>query len=468
MAMGRKRSSPASVIVSLAFLLFSGCQEVAGFKAKALSSNIFNSDRDVQSIERDELTILLGLQHAMPTTIFYTEKKVETQFFFSQAIAIHREGLGTTLLYEMTEEELMGQEVPDLTPFPPGQELLPWPTGDVMDDDIPPEVDPDRLLDALDFSFQEPIPGERNRRTRAVVVVYDGHLIAERYAEEDGFYQNTRQIGWSMTKSVVNALVGILVGRGELNLYEPASVPAWNSPSDPRNTITLDDLLRMTSGLRFVEEVEVLPMLHGTDDTGEYAANKPLTADPGTHWAYSSGTSNIVARVIKAEFGTLEENFAFPRRDLFDKLGMRSAIVEPDGSGTLVGSSYLWATPRDWARFGLLYLNDGIWDGERILPEGWIQYTTAPTAPSDGKYGAHFWINAEGSPYPNLPTDLFECRGWLGQRITIIPSKKLAVVRLGFNPNIKYGSGVYHEPEHWSNDYHEAFILKCLGAIDYQ
>ncbi len=209
-------------------------------------------------------------------------------------------------------------------------------------------------------------------------------------------------------------------------------------------------------------------MLFGSDDTGEYAANKPILADPGTYWAYSSGTSNIIARMIKAGFDRLEDNLAFPRRALFDKLGMRSAIIEPDGSGTLVGSSYMWATPRDWARLGLLYLNGGIWEGERILPEGWVEYTTTPTTPSDGKYGAHFWVNAANSPYPSLPTDLYECRGWLGQRITIIPSKKLVVVRLGFNPNIKYGSDVYHESEYWSNDYHEAFILACLGAIEYQ
>jgi CubicO group peptidase (beta-lactamase class C family) len=319
----------------------------------------------------------------------------------------------------------------------------------------------------VDFAFEEPIPGERNRRTRAVVVVYDGMLIAEGYAEEDGFHQDTRQVGWSMTKSVTNALVGILVGQGELNLYEPAPVPEWSSPGDPRSAITLDDLLRMTSGLNFFEEVEVLLMIYGSDDSGGYAANKRMLADSGTRWAYSSGTSNIIARAMKAEFDRLEDYFAFPRRALFDRLGMRSAIIEPDGSGTLVGSSYMWATPRDWARFGLLYLNDGIWEGERILPEGWIEYTTTPTAPSDGKYGAHFWVNAANSPYPNLPADLYECRGWLGQKVTIIPSKKLVVVRLGFNPNINYGSNGYHEPQYWSNDYHEAFVLKCLGAIEY-
>jgi len=178
----REHSFPAIFLISLSsfsLLLFSGCQEVAGFKAKALCSNIFNSDRDLESIERDELTILLGLQDSMATNISYTEKKVETQFFFSQATAIHRDGLGATLLHQMTEEELLEQVIPDLTPFPEGQELLPWPTGDVIDYDIPPEIDVDGLSEAVDFAFEEPIPGERNRRTRAVVVVYDGLIIAE-------------------------------------------------------------------------------------------------------------------------------------------------------------------------------------------------------------------------------------------------------------------------------------------------
>ncbi len=191
-------------------------------------------------------------------------------------------------------------------------------------------------------------------------------------------------------------------------------------------------------------------------------------ATPGTQWSYSSGSTNIVSRVIKNTFDTLSDNFAFPRRALFDKLGMRSAIIEPDASGTLVGSSYMWAIPRDWARFGLLYLNDGLWEGERILPEGWVAYSTAPTQSSSGLYGAYFWLNSTQALYPSLPADLFECRGFVGQMVTMIPSKKLVVVRLGYNPKMISSSSDFHEYEYWTNDDHEEFILNIFEAVDYE
>ncbi len=237
------------------------CGEIAGFKAKALCSNAYNSQRDKASIEEDELTILIGLQNLVQEEIYLDKQKVETGFWFSKSIAVYREGLGATLLCEMTEEELMAQEVPDLTPLPLDQASLPWPTGDVMDYEIPVQVDKDKLADAVAFAFEEPVPGERNRRTRAVVVLYDGLLIVERYAEEDGIYENTWQVGWSMTKSVINTLVGISVGQGKLDIYKSAPVPEWSEPSDPRHAITLDDLMKMSSGLGFNEELEVLFMI---------------------------------------------------------------------------------------------------------------------------------------------------------------------------------------------------------------
>jgi len=469
MSTRRKNSPPMVVLFFVSFVAlvqFAGCQQLAGFKAKALCSNIFNSQREATAIERDELTMLLGFQNAMPTTISYDERKVETIFWFSKAVAVYRDGLGATLLHDMTEAELMDQDVPDLTPFPPGQELQPWPTGDLIDYEVPSEVDTARLSEALDFAFEEPVYGEHHRRTRGVVVVYNGLLIAERYATEDDFFQDTRQVGWSMTKSVTNALVGMLARQGALDPYAPAPVPEWSDPADPRNSITLDELLRMSSGLHFNEELDILSLVYGTDDSGAFAAENVLIAAPGSRWSYSSGTSNIIARIIKHTFDNPADHFAFPRRMLFDKLGMRSALIEPDGSGTFIGSSYMWASPRDWARFGLLYLNDGVWEGERLLPEGWVDYTTTPTPPSNGLYGAHFWLNTGGSTYPELPEDLYECRGWLGQRVNIIPSRNLVVVRLGYNPNINLGSENYLDSEYWTKAYHEAFVLKIIESID--
>ena len=253
-----------------------------------------------------------------------------------------------------------------------------------------------------------------------------------------------------MTKSITNALIGILIKQGKLDLYIPALVSEWQGPDDPRSTITLDQMLRMESGLRFVEEYEenidsdCNTMLFDSFDTGKFAAAMPLDGKPGSKWSYSSGTANILARIIREVSGKSQaEQFDFPRKALFEKIGMMSAIMEPDPSGTFVGSSFMYATARDWARFGLLYLQDGIWEGQRILPEGWVQFTRRPTqvAPS---YGALFWLNAcdnNGrrvfSEY--LPEDLVMARGYGGQIIAIIPSRKLVVVRLGQSDDDDWG-----------------------------
>ena len=274
----------------------------------------------------------------------------------------------------------------------------------------------------------------------AVVVVYDGRIIAEKYAP--GFTKDTPLLGWSMTKSVTNALVGILVRQGELSLKDVALMPGWQNDDDPRRNITLDQLMRMSSGLQFLEQYEdnitsdVNTMLFTKYSASDYAADKPLEADPDTRWSYSSGTTNIIAR-IAGEAGPLSRSewLRFPRKELFDKIGMNSAVIEPDPSGNFVGSSYMYATARDWARFGLLYLNDGIWKNDRILPEGWVQYSTTPTdhtAPGKA-YGAQFWLNYPNpNPrWPYLSDDAFMALGHECQAVVIIPSRKTVVVRLG-------------------------------------
>lgn len=247
--------------------------------------------------------------------------------------------------------------------------------------ELPTGVDKVKLAEAMDKAFSEPDP-KKPRRTRAVVVVYDGRIIAERYAP--GFSQSTPLLGWSMTKSVTNALIGILVGQGRLLIQEPAPVPEWSGADDPRGAITLDQLLRMSSGLKFIEEYtknsDATCMLFGTHDTAAYAASQPLETEPDSKWSYSSGTANILSRLVRHTIGgTSADYFAFPRRALFNRIGMRSAIMEPDASGTFVGSSFMYATVRDWARFGLLYLQDGVWEGTQILPEGWVDYSRRPT-----------------------------------------------------------------------------------------
>ena len=296
------------------------------------------------------------------------------------------------------------------------------------------------LEKAMDAAFAESSP-ENLRKTRAVLVVHDGKLISERYAP--GFHKDMPLLGWSMGKSVINALVGILTKEGRLDIMQPAPVPEWQKQDDPRKEITIDQLLRMSSGLVFEEVYEpfadATDMLFGSYDFGAFAAAKPLEAEPDTKWYYSSGSVNIVARIVRQIIEQeYEYYYQFLYEKLFDKIGMYSAILEPDSSGTFVGSSFANATPQDWARFGLLYLQDGVWEGERILPEGWVSYTTTPTpgAPK-GEYGAHFWLNAgnPGNPddrrWPGSPRDEYEAAGFQEQKVIIIPSKNLVLVRFG-------------------------------------
>ena len=459
-----------------------GCNDLAdlidmgaGSEAQFLCSNVFISGRSAQSVldQEGNLEDRMGeigalVASLMDCQVDYEDESATCSILGGKRKSVYREHLGCTLLYgrrdwqiEANEAALRKQETGDLTPSPPGQELLDWPTGDVLSGVIPPEVNVTQLEDALNDAFSEPDPGNL-RRTRGVVVVYDGQLVAERYAEAEGYTRLTPHYGWSMTKSVTNALIGILVGQGVLDIYAPAPVPQWADPSDPRHAITIDQLLRMSSGLRFGEAyddplADVLKMLYSNLlNKAAFAASKPLVAPPDTLYHYSSGTSVILASIIRNSFSTLEEYFQFPRRELFDKLGMRSALIEPDPVGNFVGGSLMWATPRDWARFGLFCLQDGVWEGERILPEGWMDYATTPTPSEpeepDGSYGAHFWLNVGGAMYPSLPEDLFQCSGHDKQRVTVIPSRSLVVVRVGFTP----GSGAWDD---------EAFLNNILGAI---
>jgi CubicO group peptidase (beta-lactamase class C family) len=345
----------------------------------------------------------------------------------------------------------------------PEQRLkLPWPAGDhgpVLS--LPPGVDAAKLESAIDAAFAEPSP-QNLRKTRAVVIVYGGKLIAERYAP--GFDPNTPQLAWSMSKSVTNALVGLLAKKGKLQLNSPAPVPEWQQADDPRQKITLDQLMRMSAGLEFNEAYapfsDAVYMFYDSRDFAAYAALKPLEAEPDAKWNYSSGTANIIARIVRQAIEKEHTNYyEYLYRNLFHKIGMLSLVMEPDPSGTIVGSSYMFATPRDWARFGLLYLQDGIWDGERILPEGWVKYTTTPTSQAPkGEYGALFWLNA-GAPenpsdrlMPSVPTDVFFARGFQEQRVFIVPSRKLVLVRFGATS----------DRSAWSDD---AFVADVLTAL---
>ena len=303
--------------------------------------------------------------------------------------------------------------------------------------------------------MQERIQGDRGARVRAALPFGNGrgasHFKAPlshentHHGMEDALRHRPRrlQIVGPHSSCVVlldnAAAVGTFVRQGRLAVDLPATVPEWQGDMDPRAAITLDALLHMTSGLRFCEDYvddqvsDAIKMLFrpGADDMGAFAALFPLDHTPDTAFNYSSGTSNIISAIVKRAVDNQEDYAAFLRRELFDRIGMTSAAPRFDQSGTWIASSFCFCTPRDFAKFGLLYLRDGMWDGERILPEGWVDYgrTPAPVQPADDEsgYGAHWWLLGD-----DLGT--FFASGYLGQYIFLVPALDLIIVRNGHTP----------------------------------
>jgi CubicO group peptidase (beta-lactamase class C family) len=324
-----------------------------------------------------------------------------------------------------------------LTDQPAG---TPWPTDQWPTEHVPSEVPLDRLLDEL-FDDAGPLA-----TTYAAVVIHRGRLVAERYAgvlerwdgPSEPIGPDTGLLSWSMAKSMLHAVVGTLVGDGHLAVEAPAPVPAWQEAGDPRGAITLEDLLEMRDGLDFVEEYilgspsDVIDMLFGSgqEDMAAFTEAKPLAVPPGTRFNYSSGTSNVISAVVARSVGRGDDYRSYLHQRLFDPIGMTSATPGFDGAGTWVASSTVHATARDYARFGYLYLRDGIWDGRRLLPEGWVDHGRSPHSvdPEDGDlYGAHWWV--VGDEYGS-----FRASGYEGQSILISPGLDLVVVRLGKTP----------------------------------
>jgi CubicO group peptidase (beta-lactamase class C family) len=328
-----------------------------------------------------------------------------------------------------------------LTPLPGQRSGVPWPTQAWPEGDVPAGVDLAPLLDEV-FDDRGALA-----TTFAVLVAQRGRVVAERYHGALEHFDRaptpvtaeTPLLSWSMAKSVLHAVVGLLVGDGRLDLDAPAGVPEWAGTDDPRRAITLRQLLAMRDGLDFVEDYEddrvsdVIQMLFGDgqSDMAHFAADRPLAAPPGSRFSYSSGTSNVVSGVVARTVGPGEEYARFLHRRLFGPLGMTSAEPEFDEAGTWVASSYLRATARDYARFGLLYLRDGMWDGVRLLPAGWVDYArtwVSEDLEDASPYGAHWWGVAGDT------RGTFRAAGYEGQSITLCPPLDLVVVRLGKTP----------------------------------
>ncbi|CAF0832894.1 unnamed protein product [Adineta steineri] len=417
-----------------------------------MCSAVFLADRNEQQIREEDLD-MFPMNYAT-YVVNYNDLSVTASIFgFVKQKAMYRNGLGATLINELTEEQIRGQtfKIPMLSDV--NQDNIPWPMGNKIDDDdinnFPLNINQTQIQEAMDNLFLER-DLTKLKRTRAVVVLYDGKLIVERYAST--FSKNSKFLGWSMTKSTINALIGILVKDKKLNIEDPAPVPEWNNTNDPRHSITLKHLLTQTSGINFNEDYysksDVTQMLFSISDMTAFAASHPLKHKPGSKCYYNSGTTNILSRIIRHTVGENEYHI-FPHKNLFSKLGMNDFIMEVDTSGTFVGSSYSWGTARDWARLGLLYLNNGFYNNQQILSHDWIKQSTTLTASNEyGEYGFHIWLNTGKNndssirKFPNVPTDMFYFSGFDGQAVFIIPSKKVVVVRLGLTkaPDGNYGA----------------------------
>lgn len=410
----------------------------AGYKAKILCSETFVSGRSPDAVLAEDLKVDgFEFLELFSHEIDRQRPSVTVSLFglVSQR-AIHRDGLGCTLVIRRSEEELRTEAPPFLT-----RSVLPdapWPVGRGIEvGPLPAGIDARALAQAVDAAFAEPDP-DALQRTRALVVLHQDRIVAERYAR--GFDAQTPMLGWSMSKTALNALVGIRIRQGKLSLSDRGLVPEWSAAGGLRSQITLDHLLHMSSGLVFSEEYEdmqsdIVVMLFGEGDKSGFAAAKQAEHRPGDHWSYSGGTSNIIARILRSTFRDQHSYLNFPYRELFSRLGMEHAVLEPDASGTFVASSFMYATARDWARLGLLFLRDGVWQGERVLPEGWVAASLRPTrAAPEGIYGAHLWLKmpiSRNHGEPPLPEDAYYMLGHDGQIVAVIPSLDLVIVRMG-------------------------------------
>jgi CubicO group peptidase (beta-lactamase class C family) len=419
---------------------------ITGFSSKSVASGMFLANRTQESVEQgdnnfppiDRATNHVNLSERSVTSSIYGLKSRK---------AIYIDGLGAILInddYDPDEEI----EIPHRKNTPKN---LPYPYGNLPQrDTVFTNINYNILQNSVDNAFDE--SGELLKRTRSVLVVYKDQIIAEKYAK--GFNKKTPILGWSMTKSIAATIYGILQKQEKININSLTDIPEWQE--DDRKSITYNDLLHMNSGLKWVEDYNTLSdvskMLFLETEMGKVQMEKPIGGKPNESWNYSSGTTNLLAGyLLRKEFETHQEYLDFWYEELLDKIGMHSALIETDLAGNFVGSSYGWANTRDWAKFGLLYLHHGNWNGDQIVDSTWVKYVSTPTNGSNGRYGAHFWLNA-GGHYPDAPKDLFSCNGYQGQMVFIIPSKELVIVR----------SGLTEEPEFDFN----GFLKDILQSIE--
>ncbi|PJJ10226.1 CubicO group peptidase (beta-lactamase class C family) [Flavobacterium sp. 1] len=432
-----KKYLKISVFLVLLFSVYFGfttypkLELISGFSVKSIASSHFLANHSQENIERNDNNF--GVIRWAENEINESGKfATATVFGLKKRKAIYRMGLGAMLIndnFDVTKP----YEIPKRTK---SANKLPFPYGDAEPKDtVFTNVDYVKLNRAVANAFDA--KGYNDKRTRSVLVIYKDKILAEKYA--DGFTKNSVILGWSMTKSITGTLFGILQKQGRFDIYKPAPIVEWQN--DKRKNITTNDLLHMNSGLEWEEYYDRIcdatQMLFKTEDMTRSQLLKPAVFKPNTHWNYSSGTTNLLSGILRKQFKTHQEYLDFWYSALIDKIGMHSMLVETDMAGNYVGSSYGWATTRDWSKLGLLYLHKGNWNGEQIFDSSWAKYVSNPTKGSNGDYGAHFWLNV-GGHYPDAPRDLYSANGFQGQKVFIIPSKDLVIVRMGLSEEFDF------------------------------
>ncbi|MEM6414941.1 MAG: serine hydrolase [Pseudomonadota bacterium] len=406
-----------------------------GLKSRLVCNEVFiggRNEQDVLDTEFDNLNDLgavlpggTNLEHEdlLPVKVDYDKKEVTSGLgLFGQTKSVYREGYGCILLRGNFKE------LPPLEPVDNKAWTVASPAKHGFDETA--------LNAALDEVFDDPLPYHRG-----MVFIKGGELVAERYAP--GFDKNTPMLSNSMAKTVTQMMVGAAKKDDLFDLDDRPMIEEWSGENDPRRQITWRHLLQMQTGLEFQENytdpfTDISRMFLLSHSQAQYAIDKPLAYDPGTHWAYATGTSNILQRALRL---ALEDNgipyHSFARDRIFEPLGAASAVFVPDSSGEFVGGSIVYATARDWAKLGQLFLQDGVWEGERIFPEGWVEFSTTRASASHNRYGAQLWLNLPSEKlkskkfFPILPDTAYWFSGYEGQVVLVVPSLDMVIVHLG-------------------------------------
>lgn len=417
-----------ALVAAFIFYVYPKLPIINAYAAKRACSSIFVSGRTLESVQEQELK---EFPQSLPSLdVIISKGIVEAKSFgLSKVTSVYRQGLGCKVVIDIddTVQSPIDKDAPILS----STDTLYWPYGMKEYADKAEGIDYDKLDEAIELAFDEERQWEK--KTRALLIMHKGQLLSEKYLSP--YNRETPFLGWSMTKSVENILVGILVKEGKLDIQKSKLFARWQN--DERKNIKLDNLLRMNSGLSWNEEYgsisQVTEMLFLEESTGDYAIQSPYLSPPGEVWNYSSGSSNIINQLIKESFESEEDYLLFPYEKLFHKLDIKSAQLETDERGDYVMSSFMYATARDWAKLGQLMLNNGVWLQDTIITNDWVEYSFSETAHSEGRYGAHMWRNGNPKEYSSCPDDTYKFSGYEGQYVIMIPSLDLVVVRLGLS-----------------------------------